>query len=215
MSVFIENPDEGTGSEDCELPMKVMPGAIIPLAPGQKISVAQPPITSGQDSFNKVNLRAASAGMGISYEALSNDYSNVNFSSGRMGWIENHREIEHIQELLLIPMVLMKVWRWFNDALVVKGKTNSRYIVSWTAPRREMLDPVKETNALALMVKNGFISPQEACRQLGYSFEENAEEIALFYEILDNMGVKLETDLRNMINVNGQMNFQNDENETE
>lgn len=197
-SVFItdSNPDAIKTSDDIDVASRVEPGIIEILPPGKTVSFASPPTTNGYESYSRKILQGIAAGTGITYEAMTGDLSNVNFSSGRMGWIEFQRNIQDWQDDMIIPLLCDTVWQWFLEAGEVSAKLKTDIEAMWTPPRREMIDPVKETNAMALQVRNGFISYQEALRQLGYDPEDTLAEIAAFNKILDDLGVILDSDPR-------------------
>jgi lambda family phage portal protein len=177
---------------------KIEPGIIEYLPPGKKVEVAQPPSQQGFGDFVKANLRGVAAGFGTSYETLTNDYSNVNFSSGRMGWLEFNRNIEHLQWNLLIPRFCDKVYPWFIEAIQLKG-----YIpftvepdINWTPPRREMIDPYKELQAIKVQMRLGIISWQDVVRMFGYIPEELKEELQEDKDMWDKLGLMPEGDPR-------------------
>lgn len=198
-TVFVQdsNPDAVTGNTDeADLASRVEPGIIEILPPGKTVSFAQPPLTNGYESYSRKILQGIAAGTGITYESMTGDLSNVNFSSGRMGWIEFQRNIQDWQEDIIIPMLCETVWEWFLDAATIVGKIKGDIEASWTPPRREMIDPKKEAEALALQVRNGFMSYQEALRQLGYDPEDTLDEIAAFNSMVDEKGITLDCDPR-------------------
>lgn len=186
------------GDEDEDDFGRLEPGVIERLPPGKSITFASPPSAEGYGDYTRTTLQGVSAGVGTSYEALTNDYSNVNFSSGRMGWLEFQRLVEELQELLMIPLFCDKVWEWFREAVALrKGSSFLDVNATWTSPRREMIDPVKETNAIVTQVKGGLQSWSEAVRRQGYDPEAVAAEIAKDQQLFDKLGLKLSTDHRN------------------
>ncbi len=197
-TVFVQdsNPDAVSTGEEADIASRVEPGIIEILPPGKQVSFANPPTTNGYEAYSRKILQGIAAGTGITYEAMTGDLSNVNFSSGRMGWIEFQRNIQDWQEDMLIPQLCETVWEWFLEAGQMVGKTKADIEATWTPPRREMIDPVKETNAINLQVRNGFISYPEALRQMGYDPEDTLDEIAAFNAMLDEKGIILDSDPR-------------------
>lgn len=177
---------------------KVEPGIIEHLPPGKTITFATPPATSGYSEHTKRLLQNVAAGWGITYEALTGDMSLVNFSSGRLGWLEFHRQITDWQLNMMIPMMCDGVFNWFFEICVLAGYLVDEKIKSdWTPPRREMIDPVKEINGLKLQIRNGLISWQEAVRELGYDPDNLISEIDTDFKKLKEMGIILDCDPRN------------------
>ncbi len=198
-TVFVQdsNPDSIGGSQaDIELASRVEPGIIEVLPPGKSVAFAQPPMTNGYESYSRKILQGIAAGTGITYEMMTGDLSNVNFSSGRMGWLEFNRSVVDWQENMLVPMFCDKVWKWFVNGAAITGKMKDGVMATWTPPRREMIDPVKETNAINLMIRNGLISYSEAVRQLGYDPDDVIEEIASDFAKFDEKKIILDSDPR-------------------
>jgi lambda family phage portal protein len=175
-----DTEDDGSISE------RVQPGVIEHLPPGKNITFATPPGTEGYGEYAKNVLRAIAAAYGVTYEALTGDLSNVNFSSGRMGWLEFHRQVSDWQDNVMLP-ACDKIWNWFVESANMAGIISKTDIVaSWTPPRREMIDPVKEIKAMTDEVRAGFTSWAEAVSSRGWDPQELLialkEEYALFEE---------------------------------
>lgn len=198
-TVFLEDTstDDGNNNSDFDVE-KMQPGAIEMLPPGRKVTVASPPSKDGFGEYVKGNIRGIAAGVGASYETLSGDYSNVNFSSGRMGWLEFAREVEHWQWKIIIPKLCDGIYEWFVEAAMFAGYIpfGSAVQVSWTPPRREMIDPYKEIQALKEQLRAGLISWQEVVKMFGYIPDELEEELKKDKEMFDKLGLKPTSDPR-------------------
>lgn len=184
-----------TAAGTTQLVDKIEPGMMEVLPPGKTITFANPPQMEGYGEYTKTVLRGIATGVGISYEMLTGDMSMVNFSSGRMGWIEARRQVTSWQWQIMVNQVCEPVWRWFMEAASLTNvpvNVNAR----WTPPRQEMIDPVKETNALRDQVRNGFISLSEAIQQLGGDPEAVLPELESDLGKLDSMGLILDSDPR-------------------
>jgi capsid protein len=144
----------------------------------------------------RTELHGAAAGMGITYEGMTGDYSQVNFSSARMGAIEFGRMVEQLQYQLIIPVLCSRVWGWFFDMAKIAGivPRNTEASATWTAPRREFVDPLKEVKALLEQVRAGFIPWQEAVRLLGYDPEEVRQQAAEDSQQFEALGLKPTSD---------------------
>lgn len=199
---FVTSSDVASGlaSDDVDtsdMTERFQPGTYQRLSPGEEITFSNPPSMEGSKDFIKQNLQGQAAGMGMSYEAYSGDLSGVNFSSGRMGWLEYQRGIEILQWNMIIPQFLNPVWEWVILAANVSGKIDLLDVpVIWTAPRREMIDPLKEIQALIKAVRAGFLSWQDAVRQLGYNPDEIIEQMAQDKKRFDKAGLMPESDPR-------------------
>lgn len=174
------------------------PGAIRYLGAGQTMTLASPPGVDQYDPFARQTLRSIAAGLGISYEALTGDYSQVNFSSGRMGHLEMQRNIDMWRWQMLIPQFCTPAFDFFLKWLSIQGIDVNGVTVEWTCPAREMIDPSKELAALATEVRAGFKSLPEAIRERGLDPDQVIQEAAEFNEKLDALGLKFDTDPRHM-----------------
>lgn len=193
MPIFVTNNDlEGSSHGIDDKVEHLEPGTINYLKPGESVSFAQPPQNPGFSEFIKTQHRAIANGYGITYEQLTGDLSNVNFSSARLGWIEFQRMVDDWQYLLIIPKFCDKAYQWFLDACRIALGTRSDLMVTWTAPRREMIDPVKEINGMKNMVRAGFTSWQEVVKQQGYNPEDVLRELKEDQDKFINAGLMAE-----------------------
>jgi len=146
--------------------------------------------------------------LGITYEALTSDYSQVNFSSARMAWLEFQRTIDVWRWHMLIPQACSGVWNWFLEAAAVAGEYDGKGIsVEWTAPRREMIDPVSETKATVSQIRAGLKSLSEAVRESGYEPDDTFDEIEKDNKAIDEKSLVLDSDPRKVNQVGAlQMN---------
>lgn len=203
-AVFVESADatgvEGENTTD-DLTERIEPGIIQRGLPGDKFTFASPPAFNALRDYSHQSLQGQAAGVGLSYEEYTGDLSNTNFSSGRMGWLAMHRNIEDWQWNMMIPMFCNKVWKWFIKASILSGNLphevkEADIKVTWTAPRREMIDPTKETKALVEMIRGGLLSWQDAVRQLGFSPDEIIEQMKKDRDMFDKAGLMPECDPR-------------------
>jgi len=188
----IEAPAEAGGAKS-SLSDKLSPGAIEILPPGKTITF--PNLPTAQDDGHSIRmLRSIAKGLGISYEVLSGDYSNVNYSSGRMGWIEMHRNIESWRWITFIPRMCNPVYAWFQEAASLVGQSMDDVLPLWTPPKREMIDPTKEIPAERDAVRSGFKSLSESIRESGRIPSEVFKEMAKDAETINGLGLVLDTD---------------------
>jgi lambda family phage portal protein len=198
-SVFITTNNAGTVADTqakVDEIERIEPGMISVLNGGEQVSFGTPPSVENFAEFSRTIMQGVAAGFGTTYENLTGDLNNVNFSSGRMGWIEHHRNIEDWQWNLIIPQFCDKVAEWFMDAAQLAGVGSGNGVFEWTPPRREMIDPVKEGKALMQLVRGGFMSLRDAIREQGYDPEEVFAEIAQTNKELDALGIILDSDPR-------------------
>jgi len=189
-TVSISDPDPS------EISTKLAPGLIQQLSPGESITFASPPGVDGYSDFVKGVAREVAAGLGITYEALTGDLSGVNFSSGRMGRMEMDRNVSDWQNLLAIPIMMDRIASWFVEAWSLADGLTREPSISWTPPRRALVDPTKELPAMGDAVRLGFQSRSSVIRSLGFDPETVMAEIAEDNAIADSLGLGFDSDGR-------------------
>jgi len=97
------------------------PGTIKTLFAGQDITVPDLHAPDGQfEPFVRAMLRAMAAGLGVSYETLSKDYSQTNYSSSRLALLDD-RENWRVLQQYMIRAFHERVFRAWLRAAVASG----------------------------------------------------------------------------------------------
>lgn len=167
----------GEGTEKLDSMSTLSPGRIQHLGPDEDIKFAEPPGVSGYEEFNRSVLRAVAAGMGITYEALVGDLSNVNFSSARQGRLEMDRNVSSWQWLMMVPQMLQPLSEWLLEAWEIgQGKPRRTLGIEWVPPARFIVDPAREIPALITKIQGGLASRQGVVRELGFDPDDLLDE---------------------------------------
>jgi capsid protein len=145
--------------------------------------------------YTKTSLRAIATGLGVSYEDLTGDYTNLPFSAARMSRLRHWSRVEDWRWRLVVPQFCEPVWRWASEAAVLAGQP-AFGATSWTAPALPMLDPEKEGIAFARNVRSGAQTLFEAIRERGYDPVAMLREYKASMDLLDELGIKLDSDAR-------------------
>jgi lambda family phage portal protein len=158
---------------------ELSPGLIQYLRQGEEITFSSPTGSDGYEEAVRVELRVIAAGTGVTYEQLTGDYSQVNFTSGRMGKMEFKQMVEQFQWLVFIPMFCDQVVKRFTQVAYLSGALNkpNKMAENWTAPRIPMLDPLREAQAYQVLGECNIMSRHEMIRELGYDPDEVDKEI--------------------------------------
>ena len=173
------------------------PGMIEYLEPGKDVKFASPSANGGYAEYMRLQLHAVAAGVGLTYELLTGDLSQVNYSSIRAGLIEFRRRMEALQWQLIVPGLCQPVWTRFVELAQAAGKLPDGEITAeWTAPRFEAVDPLKDIQADILAVRAGVMTLKEAIARQGYDPAQVLAEIAATNAELDVAGITLDTDPR-------------------
>lgn len=197
-TAFVTDIDGVQNGAQMSISDKIEPGSIEILPPGRSIQMATPPAAQGYSEYMRTMLHSIASGFGITYESLTGDLSQVNFSSARMGWLEFQRNLDQWRWNMLIPQMLGKSWEWFQQGATLMGFDAETASMEWTAPRREMIDPGKEIGAMREAVRAGFCSLSEAQRMMGYDPAKLLEEYKMDADKLDELELVFDTDPRHM-----------------
>lgn len=176
---------------------RLEPGIIERIAQGESVQFGTPPTFNGYSTYAKESKLAVSVGLGVPYEALSGDLSGVNFTSGRMGWLEFGRSIDRWRWNSFVPIVCNGVWEWFNDAcMLAVGET---FETDWVAPRRDLIDPSAELDAIEKEMRLGGLSYTGMLKERGINdTEAHIQQIRDDNAALDAAGLIFDGDPRNV-----------------
>lgn len=186
----------GGASKNSPLPDKIEPGAIEYLPPGKTIQFPTTPSTEGYGDYSRTVKEGIAAGYGVTYASMTGDLTQVNFSSGRMGFIDAQRLVEDWQLNMMIPKFCQDTFAWFIEAGFITQGLPRTVMATWTAPRRAMIDPDKEIKAMNDSVRAGLSSWEEAARELGWDPEELKEQLRRQKQLWDELGLMPTSDAR-------------------
>jgi lambda family phage portal protein len=191
---FITDTDIESDREGDELTETIEPGLLQRLAPGQGIEFPTPPKVEAYGDFMRQNLRAVAMGYGITYESLTGDLTEVNFSSGRMGFLEFSRNIARWRWNMMVPQFLDPIARWYAATAQVTNAGRTPKRMTWTPPLREMINPAEEIKWLSEAVKAGFMTLSEVQRSFGYVPSDLLDELAEDLKAARKRGLALSVD---------------------
>jgi lambda family phage portal protein len=215
LGVFITTPDPlemgGTpGVGDSAEPMggrgvptELYPGMVGNLPVGSEPKFLQPSGAGSFEPFALHEMMAIAVGFGVTYDQLTGDLRQANFSSLRAGKIEFRRSVEQDQWLMHIPRMCKPVFEAFIDAAVFSGLLPERaggYPVIWDTPKFEMVDPAKEIPATVYAIRSGLETWQQAVSSMGFDPRRQADEIQQANRFLDERGIILDCDPRRSTN---------------
>lgn len=147
-------------------------GGITGIPAGMDLTVVEPKAAPGYVDYLKFNLHLVAAGMGVTYEMLTGDVRDTNFSSARVALLEFRRSAEQMQWLHLIPGMGEPIWRAFIDAAVLGGRiSRPDYGCDWSTPKWEYVNPKDDVQAELAEIAGGLSSWSEVLRRRGYKPE--------------------------------------------
>lgn len=173
------------------------PGMITYLEPGKSVAFGNPPATTDTAFATRV-LRKIAAACGVTYEDLTGDYSQVNYSSARMGRLVHGMSVAMLQATVLIPQLCAPIFRWAMEAAALAGSIDGTELpgAEWTVPPLPMIDPEKEGLAYQRIVRAGAMTPSEMVRERGGDPAVHWAQYAADLAELDRLGIKLDVDVR-------------------
>ena len=180
----------------------ITPGMIHELQPGESISAVNP---SGQSSnakdFITTQQRLAGAGQGLSYEAVSRDMSQVNYSSARQGLLEDQKTYRQWQQFL-IEHLCREVYTEFVISAVLSGKlkipdfwqNKNKYLKhEWIPPGWSWIDPLKEVKANEAALESGQDTLSRICAERGMDWRDVLAQRAQEKKYAQKLGLDIET----------------------
>lgn len=178
------------------------PGRMQYLQPGEEVEFGQPPSADGYIEVATVQGREVSSGVGVTYEDLTGDYSQVNYSSARMGALVSRAIVNQHQLELMVGRLCGPLGRWLIEAaegfgydVPVADEGDRSPALRWTPPPRDLIDPEREIMAINDAIVVGVTSRQEEIRKLGRDPAEVDRERAQDAEREASLGlVKTEGD---------------------
>jgi len=187
----------GAGRTDSDTGQRIErfePGMITYLGNDEDVRFATPQPSAGYPEYVRHQLRAIAVGIGVPYELLTGDLSQVNYSSIRAGLLEFRRTIEQFRWMVLIPQLCQPVWQRFTSLLSLGAA--AAVPVTWTPSAWESVDPQKEAAAVQMRIRNGLTTWREAVSEMGYDADDQLEEIQRTNEAWDQAGIVLDCDPR-------------------
>lgn len=183
---FIQSPEgndaiNDDGVQDGERVYDFEPGTIKELQSGETFAGFNPSRPNAQmDPFMRLMLRGVAAGVGQSYESLSRDYSQSNYSSSRLALIDD-RDNWRVLQSWMIESFLQEIYEAWLEMAVLSGVLNLPVYetnpdiyntVRWMPRGWESVDPLKEATANRINVRAGFKTASSVISEGGGDYED-------------------------------------------
>lgn len=184
---FVSDPEGGAAGFEAEagsVDVSLEPGAMRVLPPGSEVKFSTPGQGLAQAvDFLRAQDREIAAGTGLTFEALTGDLGEANYSSARVGLLDFRRRAEMLQRLLIEGRLLAPLWRrWIEvQALagVIPADQMEDYLpVRFVPPGWQWVDPRNEVEAETAAIAAGLKSRAEVVAARGRDLDELDEEIA-------------------------------------
>jgi lambda family phage portal protein len=165
-------------------------GGITMLPPGLNITTVAPNAAPGHVDNVKHHLHIIAVGMGVTYEMMTGDMREVNFSSSRVRQGDFRRQVEARQWLCLIPRLVMPVWQSVIDAAVLAGKLPGRdEPCEHSTPKWDYVNPQQDATSELSLISQGLLTISESLRRRGYKPAAVFAELKSDFDTLRETGV--------------------------
>ena len=209
---FITNNEGELTPDDVENNQRISefePGTFKYLAPGENVTVPNIDSPDQQfDMFVRNKVRRFASGFGCSYETLSRDFSETNYSSSRLSLLED-REHWRVVQNYLIENFHMRIYReWLNLAVLAAELPFQDYELrpdrydspKWLTRGWSWVDPLKEVKAYREAEQAGYMTKAQIIAQSGGGdFDDNVAELAREQSVAEGAGVTLDKDLLGVV----------------
>lgn len=186
---FIKSVDGGAGgfegaAEGNTLNVALEPGAMRLLSEGTDVSFSQPGQGHSQAvEFLRAQDREIATGAGLTFEMLTGDLGEANYSSARVGLIDFRRRAEMLQLNLIEGQFLRPLWQRWIAVQVLADVIHLNHVddylaVRFVPPGWQWVDPQNEVAADVAAIEAGLISREEVVAGRGRDIDELDEERA-------------------------------------
>ena len=176
---------------------EIEPGMVDILPRGYTVTALDPTHPGGQfGPFTMTILRSVAAGLGVSYTSMTGDLSNANYSSARVGLLDERDHWRTLQSHLVDQVCQPVFDRWLAMAVAAgrvsipggKFDTVGR-AATWQSRGWQWVDPLKDVQALAQAIALGVASRSDACAESGNDFEDVLEKLEAEQKLAAEYGV--------------------------
>jgi lambda family phage portal protein len=203
---FIKTPAgemPNDGQQNGDYVQEFSPGTIRKLNDGEDIVVPNMGNSVGNyDPFVRSVLRGISSGIGQSYESISKDYSQSNFSSSRLALADVRDNWKALQRWI-VEQFHQPVFEAWLDMAVLSGelklpayetKPEAYQCIKWKPRGWSYIDPQAEIRANKEAIRSGMTTLTDVVSELGYDIEEVFQQRKRELELAEEMDLIFDTD---------------------
>ncbi len=190
-------------------------GVKIPyLFPGTKLNIRNPGQPGGVGTnFEESLHRYISAGLGVSYEEYSHDYSKSNYSSSRAA-ANNTRRVMLTKKSIVADGTANAIYSLWLEEAISNGQIESMKSIvaknplffwqginkealcqaTWIGASAGQVDEMKETQAAILRIKSGLSTAEIECAKLGNDYRDIFAQAAREKKLSESLGLDFNQD---------------------
>ncbi|OJU02675.1 MAG: phage portal protein [Rhizobiales bacterium 65-79] len=168
-----------------EAPPRLPGGTAHFLFPGDEVTLTHPGHpNAGFEAFFRAALRNVASTIGLTYEQLTMDWSQVNYSSARAALLEIWRGLTARKDMFAAQFMNQVYRAWLEEAFdrrifrlpgaAVSFEANPAAWVrcDWIGPARGWVDPQKEAAAAGMRMSLGVSSLEKECAEQGLDWKQ-------------------------------------------
>jgi lambda family phage portal protein len=177
----------------------VRPGMILELGEGGTANGFTPAPSNGGVEFIRQQLAAVSASM-VPYHVMTGDVSQANYSGLRASFLGQWALLDDDQQNVIIPLHCKPAVdrRMRRLALETGDRRFLEVRQSWALPVRRQADPIKDLLAEVIEIRAGLKLLSRSLAERGINHEEHLQQLKALNDIIDELGLALETDPRRL-----------------
>lgn len=156
------------------------PATLQVLADGEDVTFSDPPdVGPNFEMFVRESKRQVAAALGLLYESLSGDYSQLNDRTLRAALNDFRRAVEGWQHHLVVFQWCRPVWQRWIDLAILSGalvppqgmSRSQAAMVAWIPQAWPYIHPVQDVQGKMMEVQAGFSSRTRKVAEGGYDAE--------------------------------------------
>ena len=205
----VDGQDSSKRDADDTVIEEMQPGQVTYLRDGQDVTFHTP---SGRsfDELARAEKQQIAAGLGVTYEQMTGDLSRTNWTSYKAGQIDHRAMVRFIQNEVVIPHVMRRIWIWWIDAAVGSGilppsllatrrqvrgggAFDVSYPVRWSVPNFEEVDREAEAKASKEQLRNGLTTHELEWQKMGLVPAEMYERLERERREFEARGIVLDS----------------------
>lgn len=180
------------------------PATVQVLAPNEDITFAEPKDLAGAyEIYIRTIHQEIAAAVGITYEQLTGDFSKMNDRTWRSAMNEFRRRVEVWQHQLMVFQFCRPAFDFWLDAVSMAHpeiEIDEGFVPVWVAQAWAHIHPLQDVQADLLAVRAGFKSREQVISARGEDIELIDAQQAADNARADALGLKFESDARDLAN---------------
>jgi len=178
------------------------------LYPGSKLKMLNAGQPGGVGTvFEESLLRKIAAGLGLSYEQFTKDFTKTNYSSARATMGETGKRMAAIKTMMADRFATTLYQLWLEEAIssgevplpagvkknfFYKGQNKDAISsCSWIGASKGQIDELKETQAAVMRINTGLSTYEDEANRLGKDWRETFEQRSREQKYAEKLGIRL------------------------